>query len=46
MMRDVQIALYDMITSTTPESNKSHIKRTIRLKARIVFTLNVVIMLW
>jgi hypothetical protein len=23
-----------------------HIKRTIRLKARIVFTLNVVIMLW
>jgi hypothetical protein len=23
MMRDVQIALYDMITSTTPESNKS-----------------------
>src|SRR6266404_655965 len=23
MMRDVQIALYDMVTSTTPESNKS-----------------------
>src|SRR5712692_4991537 len=23
MMQDVQIALYDMVTSTTPESNKS-----------------------
>ena len=23
MIRDVQIALYDMVTSTTPESNKS-----------------------
>src|SRR5258706_3886691 len=26
MMRDVQIALYDMVTSTTPESNKSHLR--------------------
>src|SRR6266851_2884220 len=25
MMRDVQIALYDMVTSTTPESNKSQL---------------------
>jgi hypothetical protein len=24
MMRDVHIALYDMVTSTPPESNKSH----------------------